>query len=197
MDAAQAVPCSVGTVKTGGKVVAKCKRSASRPQSRDAPRSNCSSTSLASYMPFELNVLRNIVVPPEKPWNDDSTVNTNQQWFPVVSKWCRMSSIHSMSAHTSSQLRCFCTFAWCPGKLRGTQRGRMGLWAARRRSNPHCSGLSGPPSQIPRWWVGRWPQLATGYPLRGSHFKIERTCRFPTCLVVTCCPSNSLPLHVT
>ena len=32
--------------------------------------------------------------PPKKPWNDDSLVNTNQQWFPMVSKWCRISSIH-------------------------------------------------------------------------------------------------------
>ena len=34
--------------------------------------------------------------PPEKPGNDDSLVNTNQQWLPMVSKWCRISSIHSM-----------------------------------------------------------------------------------------------------
>ena len=28
--------------------------------------------------------------PPKKPWNDDSLVNTNQQWFPMVSKWSDM-----------------------------------------------------------------------------------------------------------
>ena len=33
--------------------------------------------------------------PPEKPWNDDSPVNTNKQWLPMVSKWCRILSIHS------------------------------------------------------------------------------------------------------
>ena len=33
--------------------------------------------------------------PPQKPWKDDSPVNTNKQWFPTVSKWCRISSIHS------------------------------------------------------------------------------------------------------
>ena len=33
--------------------------------------------------------------PPKKPWNDDSPVNTNKQWLPMVSKWCRISSIHS------------------------------------------------------------------------------------------------------
>ena len=34
--------------------------------------------------------------PPKNPWNDGSTVNTNKQWFPMVSKWCRILSIHSM-----------------------------------------------------------------------------------------------------
>ena len=34
--------------------------------------------------------------PPKKPWNDDSPVNTNRQWFPMVSNWCRISSTHSM-----------------------------------------------------------------------------------------------------
>ena len=31
----------------------------------------------------------------EKPWNDDSPVNTSKQWFPMVSKWCGILSIHS------------------------------------------------------------------------------------------------------
>ena len=35
--------------------------------------------------------------PPKKPWNDDSPVNTNKQWFPMVSKWCRILSMHSMN----------------------------------------------------------------------------------------------------
>ena len=34
--------------------------------------------------------------PPKKPWNNDSPVNTNKQRFPMVSKWCRISSNHSM-----------------------------------------------------------------------------------------------------
>ena len=34
--------------------------------------------------------------PPKKPWNDDSPANTNKQWFLMVSKWCRISSIHSI-----------------------------------------------------------------------------------------------------
>ena len=29
--------------------------------------------------------------------SDDSPVNTNKPWFPMVSKWCRSSSIHSRS----------------------------------------------------------------------------------------------------
>ena len=28
----------------------------------------------------------------KQPWNDDSLVNTNQQWFPMVAKWCRILS---------------------------------------------------------------------------------------------------------
>ena len=35
--------------------------------------------------------------PPKRPWRDDSPVNTNKQWFPMVSKWGRILSIHSTS----------------------------------------------------------------------------------------------------
>ena len=35
--------------------------------------------------------------PPKKPWHEESPVNTNKQWFPAVSKWCRSLSIHSMA----------------------------------------------------------------------------------------------------
>ena len=35
---------------------------------------------------------------PKKPWHDDSPVNTNEKWFPMVSKWCRIVSIHSIVA---------------------------------------------------------------------------------------------------
>ena len=34
--------------------------------------------------------------PPTKPWNYVFPVNSNAQWFLMVSKWCRISSIHSM-----------------------------------------------------------------------------------------------------
>ena len=34
--------------------------------------------------------------PPQNPWNDDSPASTNKQWVLMVSKWCRISSIHSM-----------------------------------------------------------------------------------------------------
>ena len=34
--------------------------------------------------------------PPKRPRNDDYPPNTNKQWFPIVSKWCRISSIHSI-----------------------------------------------------------------------------------------------------
>ena len=40
--------------------------------------------------------------PPEKPWNDDSPGNTNKQWTPLVSKRCRISSIHSMCLRVSA-----------------------------------------------------------------------------------------------
>ena len=33
---------------------------------------------------------------PKTPCKDDSRVNTNKQRFPMVSKWCRNSSIHSV-----------------------------------------------------------------------------------------------------
>ena len=26
--------------------------------------------------------------PPKNPWNDDSPVNPNKQWLPIISKWC-------------------------------------------------------------------------------------------------------------
>ena len=32
--------------------------------------------------------------PPKKPWNDDSAVNTNTCWFPMVLKWCEMDFGH-------------------------------------------------------------------------------------------------------
>ena len=31
----------------------------------------------------------------QKPWNGDSPLN-KKQWFPMVSQWCRISSIHSI-----------------------------------------------------------------------------------------------------
>ena len=36
--------------------------------------------------------------PPKKPWNDDSPVSTNKQLFPILSEWCRISSIHSRAS---------------------------------------------------------------------------------------------------
>ena len=35
--------------------------------------------------------------PLKERWKDDSLVNPNKQWFPMVSKWCRISSIHSIT----------------------------------------------------------------------------------------------------
>ena len=41
--------------------------------------------------------------PPKKPWNGDSPVNSNKQWFPIVSTWCRISSIHSSKTNGVSK----------------------------------------------------------------------------------------------
>ena len=35
--------------------------------------------------------------PPKNPWNDDSLVNTNELRFSMVSKWCRILCIHSIT----------------------------------------------------------------------------------------------------
>ena len=35
--------------------------------------------------------------------NRDSPVNANKQWFPMVSKWCRISSIHSIDLNYCSK----------------------------------------------------------------------------------------------
>ena len=44
--------------------------------------------------------------PPTKPWNDVSLVNINKQWFPMVSKWCRILSTHSRVQVTGVSPRC-------------------------------------------------------------------------------------------
>ena len=57
--------------------------------------------------------------PPKKPWKDDSPVNTNNQWFPIDSKWCRILSIHSIE----------CVFVWL---LAGKPIGSRPFWPASR-----------------------------------------------------------------
>ena len=51
-------------------------------------------------------------VPPQRPWKDDSPANTNKQWFPMVSKWCRILSIHSRSMGPDSQTGDEVFFFW-------------------------------------------------------------------------------------
>ena len=41
--------------------------------------------------------------PPKRPWRNDSPVDTNKQWLPVVSKWCRIMSIHSILTTAASK----------------------------------------------------------------------------------------------
>ena len=48
-------------------------------------------------VPILWMVAKSISAPPKKPENEDSPINTNQQWFPMVSKWCRILSIHSIN----------------------------------------------------------------------------------------------------
>ena len=50
---------------------------------------------IAATFPSQHTVDGRNPAPPKKPRNDDSPVNTNKQWLPMVSKWCRISSIHS------------------------------------------------------------------------------------------------------
>ena len=57
--------------------------------------------------------------PPKKPWNDDSPVNTNNQWFPMVSKWCRISSIHSRRSLS-------CSFNCSPNRICDFHGGELG-----------------------------------------------------------------------
>ena len=47
----------------------------------------------------------------KKPWNDDSPVNTNKQWLPMVS---RISSIHSIVLHRGSEMRELQTYKKAP-----------------------------------------------------------------------------------
>ena len=32
--------------------------------------------------------------PPKKPWNDNSPLHTNKQWFPMLFRWCEMDFVH-------------------------------------------------------------------------------------------------------
>ena len=36
--------------------------------------------------------------PPKNPWKDNSPENTHKQWCPIVSKWCKVSSVKSILA---------------------------------------------------------------------------------------------------
>ena len=46
--------------------------------------------------------------PPKRPRNDDSPANTNNRWFPIVLKWCRIWSIHSIAGRAKAE---FCFFS--------------------------------------------------------------------------------------
>ena len=70
--------------------------------------------------------------PPKNPWNDGSLVNTNRPWFPMVSKWCRILSIHgTLALQMGSVLLKHISRMDC---LRLHQRNATGfLWGARMR----------------------------------------------------------------
>ena len=42
--------------------------------------------------------------PPEKPGNNDPPINTNKQWLPMVSIWCRILSIHCIDQQLRAEL---------------------------------------------------------------------------------------------
>ena len=43
--------------------------------------------------------------PPKRPWNDNSPVHTNKQWFPIVSRWCEMDFVHPQLDRPEAQKR--------------------------------------------------------------------------------------------
>ena len=60
-------------------------------------------------------------------WDDDSLVNTNKQWFPVVLTWCRILFIHRMAG----ELLPVSFRHWDePGELYSTEaRVRLSVWS--------------------------------------------------------------------
>ena len=73
--------------------------------------------------------------PPKRPWNEHSPVNTGKSWFPIVSKWCRILSIHSMFADKNA-LNLEIHFPWTFRELlRSTYRKKRAI-------------LAGPPCDI-------------------------------------------------
>ena len=57
---------------------------------------------LIPSFPLQATVDGQNPAPPKKPRENDCPVNTNKQWFPVVSKWCRISSTHSITERIPS-----------------------------------------------------------------------------------------------
>ena len=69
--------------------------------------------------------------PPKNPWGDASPVSPNKRWFAMVSKWCRISSIHSrLQGVLTVALAGLEAAAWCTS-LRAcgpSPSWRRGLW---------------------------------------------------------------------
>ena len=49
-----------------------------------------------SDLPLVVLWMDNNSAPCKKPWNADFPVNAHEHWFSMASKWCRISSIHSI-----------------------------------------------------------------------------------------------------
>ena len=129
---------------------------------------------------FQTNLRRTPTVdgqnpaPPEKSGNPDSLVNTNKQWFPLVAKSCRISSIYSMTKTTRI----------CEARSGGT-------WLASRDSQGITPALtavmSGRPCRTcarPRWGMGGSPSCQLFFRTRhmaiGQKLVISVNIQIPT-----------------
>ena len=56
-----------------------------------APALSVVSPKEATYLSYGCEIH---FAPPKKLWNTHSPVNTSKQWFPMVSKWCKMDIVH-------------------------------------------------------------------------------------------------------
>ena len=74
------------------------------------PDSYCPNGPAALRAAEESNIIQGTTVdgcevhfaPPKKPRNDDSLVNANQEWCPMISKWCEMEFVYPQHQRSDS-----------------------------------------------------------------------------------------------